>query len=162
MILRSRYFLNLKRRIGSNKNKGFTLIEMLVVIGIIATFLSFSLINFGAYRKLTNKVDSEIFSNSLLNFINNSKEYCRDNGSGGYIYFNCDNDVITFNCGLKEIYRLPLPEGFEMNKVRDDNKIQIDNRGITADACTINFKDREGTMHSMGMGVGTAYVEIKN
>lgn len=145
-----------------NKNKGFTLLELVLVIGIISIFLSFSLINIGAYRKLTNKVDSEIFSNSLLNFVNNSKEYCRDNGVGGYIYFNSDNSVITFNCGLKQIYRIALPEGFIMNKVRADNRIKIDNRGITADACTVNFKDREGTMHSMSMCVGTAYLEIKN
>lgn len=145
-----------------NENKGFTLIELVLVLGIISIFLSFSLINIGAYRKLTNKVDEEIFSNSLLNFINNSKEYCRDNGTGGYIYFNSDNNVITFNCGLKQIYRISLPEGFIMNKVRTDNRIQIDNRGITADACTINFKDREETMHSMSMCVGTAYLEIKN
>ena len=143
------------------KSKGFTIIELVLVIGIISVFLSFSLINASGYRKLNNKIDVDFFSNSLLNYINNSKEYCRDNVERGYIYFDSERDLITLNCGIKQINTLPLPDGFSLNDVRSDNKIEITNMGTTGSACTIKFRDREGELHHITMCVGTEYVDIK-
>lgn len=143
------------------KTKGFTLIELVLVLGMISIFLSFSLINIGGYRSLINKIDVELFSNSLLNYINNSKEYCRDNGIGGYIYFDIETDMITLNCGIRQISKLPLPDDFRLKEVGVDNKIKITNIGTTGSSCTIRFIDREGELHDITMCVGTEYVQIK-
>jgi len=143
------------------KNKGFTFIELILVIAMISVFLSLSLINIGAYRKLNNKIDVELFSNSLLNYINNSKEYCRDNEIGGYIYFDSERNIITLNCGIRQISSLPLPDDFSLREVGVDNKIKITNIGTTGSSCTIKFKDREGESHDITMCVGTEYVQIK-
>lgn len=144
------------------KTKGFTLLELLLVMSIFSILLSFSLINLGAFSKITNKVEVDLTDNNIINFINKSKAYCRDNRKeGGYIYFDENNKSITFIIGLDEIFKMKLPDGFTLNKVRDDNKIKIDNRGITQDACSIKFKDRKGEIHCLTMCVGTAYVEIK-
>lgn len=144
-----------------NKKNGFTIIELVMVIGIASILFSISLINFGGYNKLQNRIDVDIFSNSLINLINNSKEYCRDKKSGGYLYFDTDKNVICLNCGVQKIYKLELPDKFKLNIVRPGNKIRIDNRGITEDACTIQYKDREKKMHCITMCVGTALVEFK-
>ncbi|WP_368487847.1 type II secretion system protein [Clostridium sp. BJN0013] len=144
------------------KSKGFTLIELILVIGLFSMLLSFSLINMGAFSSIKNKIDVDLTGNRIVNFINNSKLYCRDKGKqGGYIYFNVRDGNITFNSGLTEISKMELPEGFTLNQVSDDNKIKIDSRGITADACSIKFKDRKGELHCLTMCVGTAYVEFK-
>jgi len=143
------------------KSKGFTLLELILVLGMISIFFSFSLINIGGYRKLNNKIDVELFSNSLLNYINNSKEYCRDNGISGYIYFDSERNLITLNCGIKQISSLPLPDGFSLKEVILDNKIKITKTGTTGSSCTIKFKDREGESHDITMCVGTEYVQIK-
>ncbi|MCT8976048.1 type II secretion system GspH family protein [Clostridium sp. CX1] len=148
------------------KNKGFTLIELVLVTGIISLLFTFSLVNLGGYRKITSKIDSEILSNSILNFINNSKEYCRDNEIRGHIYFNSDNNSLnnsmTLNCGSEQVNKLLFPEGFVLEKERMPEEILIDSRGITASSCTIKFSDREGKIHEISMCVGTEYVDIKN
>lgn len=144
------------------KNKGFTLIELMMVISIISVLLSISLIKFSGYSKLENKMDVDLFNNSLLNFINNSKGYCRDNNIDGYILFDIERNTITFNSELERVNTLTIPYKFILNTEVSGNKIKIDNRGITANACTISYKDREGKIHSLTMCVGTAYVEIKS
>lgn len=141
-----------------SKNKGFTLIELILVLGIVSVLLSFSLINIGGYRKLNNKIDTDFFSNSLLNYINNSKGYCRDNNIGGYIYFDIERNLITLVCGIREINNLPLPDGFNLQESGRENKIIITNIGTTGSSCTIKFKDRQGETHNITMCVGTAYV----
>lgn len=144
-----------------NKKKGFTVIELLIVIGMISILFSCSLVNFGGYNKLQNRIDVDIFSNSLINLINNSKEYCRDKNIGGYLYFDTEKNFVCLNSGTQRVYKLELPDKFTLNIVRPGNKIKIDNRGITEDACTIQYKDREGEMHCITMCVGTAFVEFK-
>ncbi|UZQ50891.1 type II secretion system protein [Clostridium kluyveri] len=144
------------------KLKGFTLIELILVIGLFSILLSFTLINMGAFSSMKNRIDVDLTGNRIINFINNSKIYCRDKGKqGGYIYFNVKDGNITFSSGLEEIFKMELPEGFTLNQVSNDNRIKIDNRGITADACSIKFKDRKGEMHCLTMCVGTTYVEFK-
>lgn len=144
------------------KLKGSTLIELILVIGLFSILLSFTLINMGAFSSMKNRIDVDLTGNRIINFINNSKIYCRDKGKqGGYIYFNVKDGNITFSSGLEEIFKMELPEGFTLNQVSNDNRIKIDNRGITADACSIKFKDRKGEMHCLTMCVGTAYVEFK-
>lgn len=143
------------------KNKGFTILELMLVLGVISVFLSFSLINLGGYRKLNNKIDVELFSNSLLNYINSSKGYCRDNRVSGYMYFDSERNLITLNCGPKEINSLCLPEGFKLKEVLTDKKIKITKIGTTGSSCTIKFIDRQGESHDITMCVGTEYVQIK-
>lgn len=144
------------------KSKGFTLIELILVIGLFSMLLSFTLINMGAFSSMKNRIDVDLTGNRIINFINNSKIYCRDKGKqGGYINFDVKDGNITFSSGLEVIFKMELPEGFTLNQVSDDNRIKIDNRGITADACSIKFKDRKGEMHCLTMCVGTAYVELK-
>lgn len=144
------------------KIKGFTLVELMLVVGLFSLLLSFSLVNMRAFGSLKNKIDVDVTSNTIINFINNSKLYCRDKSKqGGYIYFNVKDGNMAFYTGLQQIYKMQLPEGFVLNGVNGDNKIKIDSRGITSDACSIKFKDRRGEIHCLTMCVGTAYVECK-
>lgn len=143
------------------KKKGFTFIELIMVLSILAILFSYSLVSLSGYNQLQNKIDVDLFSNNIINFINRSKSYCRDNQSGGYIYFDIINKRISLNCDGHEVYNLNVPQGFTLNMVRSTNKIKIDNLGVSADACSIKFKDRKGEYHCLTMCVGTAYVEIK-
>ncbi|WP_294181327.1 MULTISPECIES: type II secretion system protein [Clostridium] len=154
--------MNSSFMISKVKSRGFTLLELTLTISIFYIIFSFSLITLGFYNKITNDIDVDLTENNIVNFINKSKTYCRDSrGEGGYIYFDQSSESMTFNVNLNEIFYMKLPEGFTLNKVRNDNKIEIDSRGITQDACSIKFKDRREEVHCLTMCVGTAYVEIK-
>ncbi len=143
------------------KSKGFTLIELMLVFTIISILLSYSFVNLGGLNKLQDNIEAETFGNVMVNFINNSREYCRDEKIGGYIYLDKDREALTLNCGLDEIRKLSLPSKFTLNIGRSGKKIKIDNKGMTEDACSIIFKDRKGKIHYVTICVGTAYVDFK-
>jgi prepilin-type N-terminal cleavage/methylation domain-containing protein len=144
------------------KKAGFTLIEVLVSLSIITALFGCSLINVKNYAAIGNKIDVEVFGNSLVNFIVTSKKYCRDNNTGGYLYFLPSKNTIQLSCNSKNIKIVKMPEGFsDLYVNRLEGKIFIDNKGFTSDACTIRFKDRSGGAHYITISVGTANVDFK-
>lgn len=144
------------------KKKGFTLIEVIVVISIITTLFGYSLISFKSFSNVENDVDVQIFGNTLVNFIINSKKYCRDNNVSGYIYFITNINTAQLCCNTKLISSIKLPKSFSDLSVNiKGGKIFIDNKGFSGDACTIKFKDKKGGMHYTTICVGSSYVEFK-
>jgi prepilin-type N-terminal cleavage/methylation domain-containing protein len=144
------------------KKAGFTLIEVLIALSIITALFGCSLINVKNYAAIGNRMDVEIFGNSLVNFIVTSKKYCRDNNTGGYLYFLTSKNTIQLSCNSNIINKMKMPEGFSdlyINRV--GSKISFDNKGFTSDACTIRFKDRSGGAHYITISVGTANVDFK-
>jgi prepilin-type N-terminal cleavage/methylation domain-containing protein len=144
------------------KKAGFTLIELLVALSIITAIFGCSLINVKNYTSVGNRMDVEIFGNSLVNFIVTSKKYCRDSNTGGYLYFLQSTNTIQLSCNSNVIKKVKMPEGFsDLYINRAGSKIFIDNKGFTSDACTIRFKDRSGGAHFVTISVGTANVDFK-
>jgi len=144
------------------KKAGFTLIEVLIALSIITALFGCSLINVKNYAAIGNKMDVEIFGNSLVNFIVTSKKYCRDKNTGGYLYFLTSKNTIQLSCNSDIIKKVKMPEGFsDLYINRAGSKISIDNKGFTSDACTIRFKDRCGGAHYITISVGTANVDFK-
>lgn len=143
--------------------KGFTLIEVIVVISIMTILFGYSLLNLRSLDRIENNVDVQLFGNTLVDFIINSKKYCRDNNLNGYIYFVTSKGTAQLCCGTNVISSVKLPENFtELSVNRTGGKITIDNKGFSKDACTIKFKDRKGGIHYLTMCVGTSNVEFKN
>ncbi|MGE5627472.1 MAG: type II secretion system protein [Solirubrobacterales bacterium] len=146
-----------------HSKKGFTLVEVIVVVSMITILFGYNFMSLRNFSKNTNDMDCNIFANSLMNFVVCSKEYCRDNNQSGYLYFHTDKNKIIFISNSSTVSSLYLPEGFgdlRLNLIQ--NKVFIDNKGFTSDACTINFKDREGGNHCATICVGSSYVDIKN
>lgn len=145
------------------KKKGFTLIEVIVVISIITTLFGYSLINFKSFSNVGNDVDVQLFGNTMMNFIVNSKKYCRDKNVSGYIYFITSKNTAQLCSNTNILNSVKLPESFSDLSVNlKESKIFIDNKGFTGDACTIRFRDRKGGMHYITVCVGSSDVEFKN
>jgi len=145
------------------KNKGYTLIELIAVMAIIAILLTSYGIGIKWYKSCLNRIDTSYTQDSILIFITNSKHYCREKGSRGYISFDIVDNEMIFFCDGKCRDKFQLPSELSLYGTNlMDNKIHIDNTGFTSDACTIKFKDREGKLHNITLCVGTAYVEIKD
>jgi len=144
------------------KKHGFTLIELLMAVSIMTVLFSCSLMSVRSCRAVSNRIDVEVFGNSLVNFITASKKHCRDNDTGGYVYIIAARNIVQMSCGTEVKKKLKMPEGFrDLYVNRTGSKILIDNKGFTSDACTIRFRDRLGALHYVTISVGTAYVDFK-
>lgn len=142
------------------KSKGFTLIELMLVFTIISILLSYSFINLTGVNTLQNDIEAETFGNVMVNFINNSRQYCRDKNVDGCIYFDEDRKDLTLNCGLEEIRKLRLPDKFSLVIGKQVKKIGINNKGAIEGA-TIIFVDKRGAKHRVTVGVASDYVDFK-
>lgn len=143
--------------------KAYTLIEILIVISMIALIGSYVLLKVSSYSNVINDIDVNKCNNTIMMFINNAKLYCREKETNGTIYFYPGEDQADFNSQGKNIEHFTLPSQFIIYNVNSTNsKININSRGFTGDACTINFRDRRGNLHEISIYVGTGFVDIKS
>ncbi|NEZ46328.1 type II secretion system protein [Clostridium niameyense] len=143
--------------------KGFTILEVILYISIYTILLSFVVINIEGNKKITNDIKTKEFSTSILNLINSSRNFCKGNNMGGYIYFNIEDRNINFYMTSEKVYGIRVPKGFNIMETNSSklNSIYIDNNGMIADACTIKFKDKMNKIHKITICVGSSYVQIK-
>jgi prepilin-type N-terminal cleavage/methylation domain-containing protein len=146
-------------------SKGFTLIELIVVMAIMAIIAGCGVMSMRYYRTLTNKVDADYYCNAVVSFINNSKMHCRENGCSATITFDIEGNQMRLKEGTTLVNKLMFLNKItlcEVNGRRTDNSIVIDNYGYSNDACTIILTDNNLIDHEITMRVDTAYVKIIN
>lgn len=156
--------IRLVRYIKTNKKKGVTLIEVLVVVGMIMVLSSVTLMSSKKTKDYINTIDVATTENEILSFIDLSKMYCRSFCVDGSITIDVKNKAFIFREGMRIIYKYLLPTNFQLKDVITSNvknKIYIDSYGFTTDACTITFFDRNKKTYDISITVGTAYAEIK-
>ncbi|MBP1863918.1 type II secretion system protein [Clostridium tetanomorphum] len=142
--------------------KGFTVIETLFVITLISIASTFIAINIKGIKNITNNMDSTLCDKSIINFINNGKQYCRTKSTGGRIYFSLRENSIIFYANAKTVDKYRLPRDFKFTYVNASRgELKINANGMTNDACTVIYKDRKGNFHEITICVGTAHVQIK-
>lgn len=145
-------------------NKGFTLIEILVCITIISIITSITLIQVKNYKALKNDIEVKNFNCEMISFINAVRGECILKESFGQISFQKGSNEVKAYEGINLKSRLELPSGFtikENNVVTSDNLIYVDSNGMISTPCTLKYSDRNGNKHTITIGVGTAYAEIK-
>ena len=143
--------------------RGFTLIEMILVLAIMSIIGGSSVVTVRYYNAMQNKVDADYYCNAVVSFINNSKMYCRENSHIGTITFDVIRNEMKLDIDMHEINKLTLSNKtrlYQVNGRRSDNDIVTDNIGYSNDACTIILKDKNLLLHTITMRVGTAYVKI--
>lgn len=144
--------------------KGFTLIELTVVLGIMGIIAGCSVLSFKYYKEVQNKMDAEYYCNAVVSFINNSKMYCREKSCSAVITFDIKGNIIKLDVGTKTVSKLILSNKITLDNVTGtqvDKDILIDRMGYTSDSGTITLKDNNLVYYKITMGVGTAYVENK-
>jgi prepilin-type N-terminal cleavage/methylation domain-containing protein len=145
--------------------KGFTLIEMMLVIAIMSIILGCSVISLRFYTSVKNKVDADYYCNATVGFINNSKTYCRENSCSATITFDILKNEMKLSNGLNTVNKLMFSNKttlYEVQGRRVNRDIVIDKDGFSNDACTIILKDNSSIEHEITMRVGTSYVKINN
>ncbi|MBW9151882.1 type II secretion system protein [Clostridium estertheticum] len=148
---------------GKFMRRGFTLIEIILVLSIMGIIGGASVVSVRYYNTIKNKVDADYSCNAIVSFINNSKMYCRENSCSGSITFDVLRNEIKLHDGTTEINKLSLFNKIKLYEVigrRSDNDIVSDDKGYSNDSCTIILKDNNLIEHRITMRVGTAYVKI--
>ena len=139
--------------------RGFTLIEIMIVLAIMSLIGGCSVVSIRYYKVIKNKVDSDFACNAVVSFINNSKMYCRENSCTAYITFDMVNKKMFFNDGMHIISKLVLTNKIKSYQ-KNSESITIDNLGFTSNACTFSITDNNGNLREITMRVGTEYVKI--
>lgn len=148
-----------------NTRKGYTLIEIIVVVCIISILFMIFANGIKAYNVLKNDMLVDQCNNSIMTFINNCKLYCYNNEVSGYILGDCANNKFNFYTAGTRQRVVKLPEGCKLHSINVASGTQIlrmDSNGFTWDACTITYLDLYNVEHKITISVGTAYVEIKD
>ncbi|MBU3126588.1 type II secretion system protein [Clostridium tagluense] len=143
--------------------KGFTLIEMVLVIAIMSMIAGCSVISLRFHKSVKNKVDLDYYCNATVGFINNSKMYCRENSCSAKITFDIGKNEMNLENDRNTVKTLAFTKGITLYKVqgrRINGKIEIDKDGFSNDACTIILKDNNSIEQEITMRVGTSYVKI--
>lgn len=145
------------------KVKGVSLIELIIVLSILVTIVSFGSINFiNLYRGMSNSINISYFDNKILHIISESTLYCKSKNKSGYLLFSDDYRKIKFFCNNLKVKEYEIPDKFMFINTDSFNKrIGINNLGSVTQACTINYKDEKGKTHIITIRVATRYVQIK-
>lgn len=142
--------------------KGFSLIELLVVMSIIAIVASISLLGISKYNNIKNEVDLNMTESSILGIINYGKQYCREKEKPGFVLFDLAENEVGFYNQNRKIDRFKLPSEIKIEGINTNfNRIDIDKYGITSDAGTILLSDSNNKVFSITINVGAGYAEIK-
>lgn len=142
--------------------KGFSLIELLVVMSIIAVVASLSLLGISKYNNIKNEVDLNMTESSILGMINYGKQYCREKEKPGFVLFDIVENEVGFYNQNRRIDGFKLPSEIKIEGINTNfNRIDIDKYGITSDAGTILLRDGNNKIFSITINVGAGYAEIK-
>ena len=145
-------------------NKGFTLIEITIVMAIMGILMSCSLVSLKYYKDMQNKMDVDYNCNAIVSFINNSKMYCKENSCSAVITFDIQKKYLLLDRGLETVKELAISENLTLlnfKGTQDENHIVINRMGSTGYAVTITLEDKNEDQYIITMGVGTVYVKKK-
>lgn len=139
--------------------RGYTLIELMIVLAIIVILMLPTLNVSKSYREVIGRIKGKSIVNEISNLISYSKYYCRHYDSYGLIEVNSSEGKITFKDTLgksKIIKTILLEDGF---KFTSNNSLSINKMGHI-DSDTIRIIDKEGKVYKVTISTGVDTVNI--
>ncbi|CUP04607.1 Tfp pilus assembly protein FimT [Clostridium baratii] len=125
-----------------NKNKGFTLIELIAVIGITSIILLFGISGTNYYKKIQRDIETEEFIASFKHLLSESKMEAINRESVVVIIIQNSNKKIKSQVNLKLISSIAIPE-YINNVGKTQISVSSDGRLESGTLIFENTKDKE-------------------
>lgn len=115
--------------------KGYTLIELIIVLSIIAVISSITTINIVKFKEKMEIIEFNSVANEVKSLLSFGKAYCRKNKVSGQILVGNNRKTITFEVTNKNF---PITKTIKLNKdievgsnFKVSSSITSDNNNIT-------------------------------
>lgn len=145
------------------KKKGFTLIELIVVLSIMSILFSISFPCIESYRTFKRKKQLEHYTQLTIDFINNCKGICRaEKKSGIIVKFFSDNELCLY-LNDKLYRKITYPKEITLKDKGYEEKINIyvKNSGVINNGFTIRVVNKKGECKNITFNVYTNYGKVK-
>lgn len=144
---------------------GYTLIETICAVSILIIVASLGISAVKGYNGLKNQIECRYVETQILNFFNNSRDYCKNRNLEGGIFIDPSLNRFTFYEGFdKCIDRFYFPKDFKVqpiNSKRSHGEIRIDKNGKVLTSCKIEYINLKKERKTNTIYVGTGYVRIE-
>lgn len=143
---------------------GYTLIEVICTVSIVIIASSLGITAVKSYNGLKNQMECKYVSNQILNFVNNSRDYCKSANLEGKIFADASsNRLVFYKCMDKYIDEFYFPKEFKLYPINNSHgEISIDHDGMILDSCRIEYTNlKKGPSHKITICVGTFNAKIK-
>ena len=144
--------------------KGYTLIELIVVLSIISIISSITVVNVVKFKDKMEMIEFNSVANEVKSLLSFAKSYCRKNNVQGKILVGINRKTITFEVTNKEA---PITKTIELNKnvevgsnfkvsssITSDNN-QITDEGYIKSAGTITLTHKSNKQIKITISVGS-------
>lgn len=149
------------------KRKGTTLIELIVVLGLLSIMSLIGVKGYSLYNNIIYDIEIKQFLYDIEETLSYGKEYCHANRIGGDFYVEKENEnlIAIFKCGEGVKRKVELPDsitlvnelGAELNK---STYLTITTEGHIKSE-SIYFKDEKGEKYVLSVRVGVDFITVK-
>lgn len=121
------------------KKKGFTLIELIMTISLVAIALSISAFSIRLYKEIQLESEYEEMRIGMLNFFDVASLYCASNNINAHIRINIRDSKVTLSDGESIFMAYSINELKFKDSINQSNRIEINCKGQLKGSGTANF-----------------------
>ena len=124
--------------------KGYTLIEVIITLSIIAIILSITTLGFNYYKEQVNRIEAKSLLLEIKSLLSLSKAYCRKNNINGNIYLDLNEKKINFSSDkvmseFIDFDKVEVGDEFNIKSNFSNSTITINDEGFITKAGTIEL-----------------------
>lgn len=141
--------------------RGYTLLELIIVLGVICIICSIATISFRALRKIENNINRQTTIQEVEDMVSFARLYCASRKTQGLIVA-MDTNGVEFLSGSTTIRKIYVRRGMKIYYVSISKKrwLNVYDNGLL-DAGHIRLEDGEGHITEISIRPGSFYDEIQ-
>lgn len=137
--------------------KGYTLLETIIVLGLISIVSSVGFIGINFYNNKLEKINQKSINANIVTFINDAKLYCKTNKQIGTVTIEKNIVILRANSDAKMKYILPQGYNFSGKIIT----LTIEDDGTSVLGETITIINRKGKKYEFTLSVQTTVIKEK-